>query len=92
MTARRGLRALPFQFGWRKPMIGWQSSGHFSREKGRVSVRHERYFLTISQQKPGKRYFCEKKFLNRLAPGPPFLTQRHSVAKPQPKPLKTLKS
>jgi hypothetical protein len=41
-------------------MIVRQSSGHFSREREIVSVRHERYFLTISQQKPGKRYFGEK--------------------------------
>jgi len=37
------------------------SSGQFSREMGKVSVRHYRYFFTISQQKPGKRYFREKK-------------------------------
>jgi len=41
-----------------------QSSGHFSREKERFIVRHYRYFFTISQQKPGKRNFCEKMFLN----------------------------
>jgi len=40
-----------------------QTSGHFSREREIVSVRHYRYFLTISQQKPGKRYFGKKKFL-----------------------------
>ena len=36
------------------------SSGQFSREMGKVSVRHYRYFFTISQQKPRKRYFGEK--------------------------------
>jgi hypothetical protein len=46
---------------WRlTPMIVQQSSGHFSREKGEVSVRHHRYFLMISQLKPGKRNFREK--------------------------------
>jgi len=38
-------------------MIVHQSSGHFSRPKGKIIVRHYRYFLAISQQKPGKRYF-----------------------------------
>jgi hypothetical protein len=42
-------------------MIVRQSSGHFSREKGEVSVRHERYFLAIPQQKPGKCNFLVKK-------------------------------
>jgi len=50
-NATRGTRMLP--------MIVRQSSGHFSREKGRIIVRHYRYFLTISQQKPGKRYFLK---------------------------------
>jgi hypothetical protein len=59
----------PNRLGRLKPMISGQSSGHFSREMGKVSVRHERYFFTISKQKPGKRYFCEKKILE------PQLTQ-----------------
>jgi len=37
-----------------------QTSEHFSRPEGRFIVRHYRYFFTISQQKPGKRYFGEK--------------------------------
>jgi len=41
-------------------MIVRQSSGHFSRPKGKLSVRHYRYFFMISQQKPGKRNFGEK--------------------------------
>jgi len=41
-------------------MIAGQSLGHFSREKGGIIVRQYRYFFTISQQKPGKRYFGEK--------------------------------
>jgi hypothetical protein len=41
-------------------MIVRQSSGHFSREKGTISVRHYRYFFWISQQKPGKRNFGGK--------------------------------
>jgi hypothetical protein len=40
------------------------ASRHFIRPKGKLSVRHYRYFLPISQQKPGKRYFGEKKILN----------------------------
>jgi len=43
-------------------MFVGQTSGHFSRPKGRIIVRHYRYFFTISQQKPGKRNFCEKYF------------------------------
>jgi hypothetical protein len=39
-----------------------QTSGDFSRERGKVRVRHERYFLSISQQKPGKPNFLEKYF------------------------------
>jgi hypothetical protein len=64
--------------GWqavrRKPTIVRQSSGHFSRPKERFSVRHYSYFLTISKQKPGKRYFHEKK-LNREV----TKTQRFSI-------------
>jgi hypothetical protein len=41
-------------------MIAHQSSGGFSREKGKVSVRYYRYFFTISQQKAGKANFREK--------------------------------
>jgi len=41
-------------------MIVWQSCGHFSRPKERFIVRHYRYFFTISQLKPGKRYFGKK--------------------------------
>jgi hypothetical protein len=41
-----------------------QTSGHFTSQKGKLIVRHERYFLTISQQKTGKRYFGEKKIFN----------------------------
>jgi len=44
-------------------MIVRQSFGHFSRLKERFIVRHYLYFLAISQQKPGKRYFGAKKFL-----------------------------
>src|SRR5580704_14046214 len=32
----------------------------FLTTAAKVSVRHYRYFFTISQQKPGKRYFCSK--------------------------------
>jgi hypothetical protein len=45
-------------------MIVRQSSWDFSREKGEASVRHYRYFFTISQQKAGKRNFGEKKIFN----------------------------
>jgi hypothetical protein len=48
-------------------MIVGQSSGHISRETGRVRGSHYRYFLTISQQKPGKRYFGEKSFFKNSA-------------------------
>src|SRR5580698_6404696 len=44
-------------------MIVRQSSGDFSRERGRVRGSHYRYFLTISQQKPGKRNFGDFLFL-----------------------------
>jgi hypothetical protein len=39
------------------------SSGHFTTLAGKISVRHERYFFAISQQKPGKRYFGVRKIL-----------------------------
>jgi hypothetical protein len=41
-------------------MIEGQSSGHFSREREKVSVRHYRKILAISQQKAGKANFREK--------------------------------
>jgi hypothetical protein len=43
-------------------MIVRQSSGDFSIPKGEIIVRHYRYFLTISQQNPGKRYFGKISF------------------------------
>jgi RNA polymerase sigma factor (sigma-70 family) len=48
-------------------MIACQSSGHFSREREIVSVRHYRYFFTISQQNPRKLNFGEKKFFRALS-------------------------
>jgi hypothetical protein len=42
-----------------------RASGHFSREREIVSVRHYRYFFTISQQKPEKRNFGGKFFLQQ---------------------------
>jgi hypothetical protein len=43
--------------------------GHFTSPEGKTIVRHERYFLTISQQKPRKRYFGEKKiFFKKQSP------------------------
>jgi hypothetical protein len=44
-------------------MIERQSSGDFSRENEKVSVRHYRFFFMISQQKLEKANFREKKFL-----------------------------
>jgi hypothetical protein len=44
-------------------MIGRQSSGDYSGERGKVSGTGERYFFTISQQKAGKANFDEKKIL-----------------------------
>jgi len=53
------LRQPAFAKGYGGPelMFVGQTSGHFSRKKGELIVRHYRYFFTISQQKPGKRYF-----------------------------------
>jgi hypothetical protein len=61
LTARKGLRALPFQLVRRKPMFVRQTSGHFSREKGGVRGSGERYFFANSQQKLEKRNFGAKK-------------------------------
>jgi hypothetical protein len=47
-------------YGGPEPMFVRQTSGHFSKKMGTISVRHERYFFTISQQKPGKRNFGKK--------------------------------
>jgi hypothetical protein len=45
-------------------MIGWQSSGDFSREWGKVRGSGERYFFTISQLKAGKANFRQKKIFD----------------------------
>jgi hypothetical protein len=45
-----------------KPMFVRQTSGHFTTLTEKIIVRHERYFFTISQQKPGKRNFFENVF------------------------------
>jgi hypothetical protein len=61
---------LPAATGWQavppncSPMIVGQSSGHFSRPEERFSVRHYRYFFTISQHKPRKRNFHKKYFFD----------------------------
>jgi hypothetical protein len=48
-------------------MFVHQTFGYFSTENGGVCVRHYRYFLAISQQKPRKRNFGEKKFFRALS-------------------------
>jgi len=61
--------------GWRavrpEPMFVRQTSGHYSREKGGIIVRHYPYFFTISQQKAGKRNFHTKYFLPLMDLHPP---------------------
>jgi hypothetical protein len=50
---------LPFPFAFLL-----RASGYFTTLAGEIIVRHERYFLTISQQKPRKRNFGARKILN----------------------------
>ena len=56
------------EFGISLNVGGWYLAIHFFRHfttpAGKISVRHYRYFFTISQKKAGKRYFGAKKILN----------------------------
>jgi len=48
-------------------MFVCQTFGHFTSPQGKSIVRHYRYFFTISQQKPGKCNFLERRFYRQCS-------------------------